>query len=68
MNHCRDCRFYGIRVVDRRSFLCVRLCSVEPKDPKYPNLRFQRVLENTEDGCEKFEPRLRGDIRERETV
>lgn len=68
MNHCRDCRFYSIKIVNVRTFSCIRLCRAEPKDPKYPNLRFKRVLKNTEDGCEKFEPRLRGEQRERETV
>lgn len=66
MTHCRDCKFYSIKIVDLRSFLCIRLCSVEPKDPNHPNAKFKRVLKNTEDGCEKFEPR--GEPREREAV
>ena len=41
MTHRRDCKFYSIKIVDLRSFLCIRLCSVEPKDPNHPNAKFK---------------------------
>lgn len=57
-NHCKDCKFYKIQVVDRRSYICIRKCYVGTESSAYPGKKFVRVLANTDDGCEKFQPKV----------